>query len=449
MSTQDFPPWFLFGKLSGEYTLEELLAFGKGRIDFLLEFSSTHTLRREEGSNKVLENPLGLTALMIAAAASNDAYFTSWLLEIEGDLFNVLFNNSGLSTKIAILKAIYGRLLIGADSVASVLGISTEKLISEAQTALSVQYTKRRRAVLPIDVLMKTLTAVRFINAYRLIKFNRGIVVKGWVIAPLTEFFHFSKSYYQQMLSKKIRDLSEKLIKNPNYEAYKAFAEELLNYWRSRRVALQSQSRRDTKASIRGKPWEKPELFPPCSRILYDQFRTTGYLPHNERLQLGLFLKALGMPLDEQLKFWYNAVDNVGLSWEKFLKKGGYYIRHIYGLEGSHKDYQSPKCETIIAKYFCPFARSNFSELKEKLKAINPRITSSELNNIQKYVMLREPRKACAQFLMSMVKASASRLRIIDIKHPIQFVKILYRYSRGGKRSGEKGNTENIREGSS
>jgi len=426
------PVWFIFGKKFGEYSLDMLLAFGKERIDVLLAFSSANITKENIDFHKKLENPLGLMALIVAAAVANDAYFMNWLLETEGDLFIALFNSSDLGSKIAILEAIFGELIIGAENIAQKMGISIEKLISEVQAVLSF-LTRRHRSSITFDALMKSLTAARFIRAYKLIKFNRGIIIGGWVIAPLSEFFHFSKSYYQEMLRKRIQILQEKMKKSPNYEAYRAFGEELINYWRGKKVTIQRYTEKHSKIPTRGKLWEKTEFFPPCSRILYDQFIATGYLSHNERLQLGLFLKALGMPLEEQLKFWYNAVDNVGLSWEKFLKKGGYYIRHIYGLEGSRKDYRPPKCETIIAKYFCPFAKLNFSELKEKLRAINPKISASAFDKIQKYVISREPRKACAQFLMSMIRGMGFQYSISIISHPLQFVRILYRYARGGK----------------
>ena len=89
-----------------------------------------------------------------------------------------------------------------------------------------------------------------------------------------------------------------------------------------------------------------------------------GHLPHGERWVLGVFLKQLGMSAEDQKRFWYQrAVDNIGLTFEDFSAKVGYSIDHLYGKVGSGVDYNTPKCETIISTYFCPFAKKSADEI--------------------------------------------------------------------------------------
>jgi DNA primase large subunit len=38
--------------------------------------------------------------------------------------------------------------------------------------------------------------------------------------------------------------------------------------------------------------------------IMYDRLAAEHHLKHNGRLELGLFLKAIGMPLEQALLFW-------------------------------------------------------------------------------------------------------------------------------------------------
>lgn len=44
--------------------------------------------------------------------------------------------------------------------------------------------------------------------------------------------------------------------------------------------------------------------FPLCMKTLYDVVVKDHHLKHFGRLQLGLFLKAIGVPMDEATKFW-------------------------------------------------------------------------------------------------------------------------------------------------
>ena len=72
-------------------------------------------------------------------------------------------------------------------------------------------------------------------------------------------------------------------------------------------------------------------------------------MKHYGRLQVGLFLKGVGLNLDESLRFWKgeftkkNDIDN-----EKFEKQYAYNIRHSYGQEGKRNDYKARNCNKTI-----------------------------------------------------------------------------------------------------
>lgn len=412
---EDLPYWYPLKRIGGEASLEELLNEARKRIDFLFSFKS------EEHIMDINHNfVLGNLALSMVAAVSGDAYFTHWFLETEADVFEFFFNRSDSSEKIKIMNHILGEMIIGISGISEKLGIDREEIVSELATMRNIQRASMSRIVTTFSEY--SIAAARFNKAYKIIRREGGILISGWVIAPLVEFYRVMKGSFQRLLEERIQLIRSKIMGQCD-EAYNYFSSEILKYWREKRSLYMPKSSRYQLG--RRKLWQNPELFPPCSRILYDRFISTGYIAHDERVQLALFLKGIGMPLEEQLKFWYRAVDNVGVSWEDYLKKGGYYIRHIYGLEGSRKDYSPPKCETIISKYFCPFRRVSVSDLSSILRKLNPKITKKELDDITELCFAHEYRKACLRFLVSLI---GRRIKLSSISHPIQFVRILTKF---------------------
>jgi DNA primase large subunit len=78
--------------------------------------------------------------------------------------------------------------------------------------------------------------------------------------------------------------------------------------------------------------------FPACMRNLYDRLKRDHHLKHFGRLQLGLFLKGIGLPLDEAIVLW-RRMYGATMSDDKFNKEYKYNIRHGYGQEGKRANY--------------------------------------------------------------------------------------------------------------
>jgi DNA primase large subunit len=84
---------------------------------------------------------------------------------------------------------------------------------------------------------------------------------------------------------------------------------------------------------------------------------------------LGLFIKGLGLSLDETIMFWKQEfTKKAGMDADKFEKNYAYNIRHMFGKEGKQADYKSWSCNKIINQvtpgvgevHGCPF--KTFSE---------------------------------------------------------------------------------------
>eukprot|EP00632_Arachnochrysis_sp_CCMP2950_P010106 CAMPEP_0185710174 /NCGR_PEP_ID=MMETSP1164-20130828/30151_1 /TAXON_ID=1104430 /ORGANISM="Chrysoreinhardia sp, Strain CCMP2950" /LENGTH=466 /DNA_ID=CAMNT_0028377677 /DNA_START=207 /DNA_END=1610 /DNA_ORIENTATION=- len=109
---------------------------------------------------------------------------------------------------------------------------------------------------------------------------------------------------------------------------------------------------------------------PLCMRATHAALRRNHKLKHWGRIQYGLFLKAAGLSMRDQLKLFELEFTKVMTS-EQFHKEYAYGIRHRYGNEGKRTDYTSYGCYKIITEFDpspgdthgCPFKHRSPEQL--------------------------------------------------------------------------------------
>lgn len=115
--------------------------------------------------------------------------------------------------------------------------------------------------------------------------------------------------------------------------------------------------------------------YPLCMRNCHESFRKTHHLKYGGRLQYGLFLKGIGVTLEDSLRFWREEMTKV-MEGDKFDKSYAYGIRYNYGKEGSRTNWSPYSCMKVINTVpgaqdtcGCPFKLSDTIELRSKLAA--------------------------------------------------------------------------------
>ena len=127
-------------------------------------------------------------------------------------------------------------------------------------------------------------------------------------------------------------------------------------------------------------------------RHLQETLSATHHLRHYGRLQYNLFLKELGLPVEEALLFWRRSFSN--MSDDKFAKEHRYNIRHGYGLEGRRLNYPAKSCARILTQdppgpqdtHGCPFRHFSPQNLSTALTThyrIAPADQAEILNAVQ------------------------------------------------------------------
>jgi DNA primase large subunit len=111
---------------------------------------------------------------------------------------------------------------------------------------------------------------------------------------------------------------------------------------------------------------------------LYSQLKQQHHLKHFGRLQMGLFMKGIGLTMEESLSFWKSEFTRKkDIDGDKFEKNYAYNIRHSYGAEGKRNDYRPWNCTKIInltqpgpSEYHgCPFKIYNEEAMIQMLNS--------------------------------------------------------------------------------
>ncbi|OMO88119.1 DNA primase, large subunit, eukaryotic/archaeal [Corchorus olitorius] len=127
--------------------------------------------------------------------------------------------------------------------------------------------------------------------------------------------------------------------------------------------------------------------FPLCMRHLFEKLREEHHLKHGGRMQLGLFLKGVGLKLDDALAFWK----------AEFAQKVG---AERFDKEYAYNDYTPYSCQKIISStpgvgdhHGCPYR--HFSE--ENLRAALARmgVSSRTMEDVLDKVRNRHYQLAC------------------------------------------------------
>lgn len=140
--------------------------------------------------------------------------------------------------------------------------------------------------------------------------------------------------------------------------------------------------------------------FPMCMSNLHRELKRQHHLKHSGRMQFGLFLKGVGLSLDEALRFWKREFTKK-MTAEDFDKGYRYNIRHNYGKEGKRANYTPYSCKKIILgeapahgqHHGCPFKHWNEQSLRARLAKMS--VGSSDVQEIVDSVRSGDYQIAC------------------------------------------------------
>ena len=169
---------------------------------------------------------------------------------------------------------------------------------------------------------------------------------------------------------------------------------------------------------------------PLCMRGSYDVLKTQHHLKHHARLQFGLFLKGIGLKMEDALAFWRAEFARGGKTADEFEKKYSYNFKHQYGQVGAHKNYSPYGCAKVIGASpdtsgatGCPFRICKAADLEKKLAAMG-----LNKENVAAVVGKAKERHFQVACTMAFEAREGRKFAEGGVQHPNQYFNVSQKY---------------------
>ncbi|XP_035792487.1 DNA primase large subunit-like [Anopheles albimanus] len=263
--------------------------------------------------------------------------------------------------------------------------------------------------------------AVHFTEVLNLVRDRKCFLKGGKAYIPPESFVHVVARKHQQLIED---GLKAHLLMLPTLESDERFSMLLKS------IHTSYTGKNYTVAKTGIVPIESVDQlskksFPLCMRHVHDTLRATHHLKHVGRMQYTLFLKAIGVTVDDCLRFWREELTRGKVAIDKFEKDYAYNIRHNYGKEGSRINYAPHSCMKVITApigpgetHGCPFKNMDASALKVKLSGFG--LSALDCDEVAGYAAKGHYQIACGKYFEALHETKLEE----GINHPNQYFEL-------------------------
>lgn len=209
---------------------------------------------------------------------------------------------------------------------------------------------------------------VPFTKVLNLVASKSCFLRRGFAFVSSSDFVHIVSEIYERLTVEGLQHTREILPEIESDERLWAIIKSVHTSYTGKDYAVGSNE-----VAIENLDQLSKKSYPLCMRMSHDFLRETHKLKHTGRLQYGLFLKGIGVTLEDSLRFWRAEFTKI-MDPEKFEKEHRYNIRYNYGKEGSRTNWSPWSCLKVINQNpaqgdccGCPFKLYAPADLKPKL----------------------------------------------------------------------------------
>ncbi|CAA0826612.1 Probable DNA primase large subunit [Striga hermonthica] len=274
---------------------------------------------------------------------------------------------------------------------------------------------------LPYKAVNSAEYEVPFEQVPDLVASRRVFILKGYAYVAMSQVVSLLVTQYRSYLSKALVLTNRKwtsMIREQEKDRLTPIVEALSTSYLGPDY---SQPNDSAEISLKDIDQVAKSSFPLCMRHLFEKLREDHHLKHGGRMQLGLFLKGVGLNLDDALAFW-KAEFSRKVGPERFDKEYSYSIRHNYGKEGKRTDYTPYSCQKIISStpgvgdhHGCPYRHFSEENLRAALNKMG--VSHRAVESVMDKVRNRHYQLACTLTFEAIHGASCDE----GINHPNQY----------------------------
>ncbi|KAK2544834.1 Prim2 [Columba livia] len=309
-----------------------------------------------------------------------------WFLQQEMDLFRYRFSQ--------LTDSLMQKFMEHVD-------LSFEAISEDLKNELASELSTSTPGFTMSKVKEQMFYKVGLADAVDLFRARRVFIKDGFAYVPFKDIVAIVLNNYRAKLSKALALTARSL---PSIQSDERL-QPLLNHLSHSYVGPDYSVQKNTgKISLEQIDALSVKSFPLCMRQLHKALRDNHHLRHGGRMQYGLFLKGIGLTLEQALEFWKKEFIRGKVDADKFDKGYAYSIRHNYGKEGKRTDYTPYSCMKIIMSnppsqgdyHGCPFRHSDPELLKQKLQSY--KIPPSGITQILELVKGMHYQLACQKY---------------------------------------------------
>uniref|UniRef100_A0AAX7U9W9 DNA primase large subunit n=1 Tax=Astatotilapia calliptera TaxID=8154 RepID=A0AAX7U9W9_ASTCA len=341
-----------------------------------------------------------------------------WFIQQEVDLFRFHFTELVPKQQLAFLHK---------------NNLHYDTISSEEKTALKDQLINSSFGVSGIKVMEHEFYKVPFQDALDLVRLRKVYLKQGYAYIPHQDIVTIVLNDFRTRLSKALALTARSLPAVHSDERLQPLLNHLSHAYVGQDYSIQKNVGKislDQIDSLSGKS------FPLCMRQLHQSLRENHHLRHGGRMQYGLFLKGIGLSLEQALQFWKMEFIRGKVDADKFDKAYAYSIRHMFGKEGKRTDYTPYSCMKVILSnppsqgdhHGCPFRHSDPELLKQKLQVY--KVSPSGINQILELVKGMHYQLACQKYFELTHNIEDSSF---SLNHPNQYFLESQKLLGGGK----------------
>jgi len=280
----------------------------------------------------------------------------------------------------------------------------------------------KREKINEDDISKREFFKVRFTEALDLVRGRKVYLRGGACFVPISDLQHLLVFRFKSLLTQNVAKTAKILPNLDEDDRLVKMLSELDKRYTGADYTDNANS--DTIRPEQVKPLKERGAFPMCMRSMQTALEKTHHLKYKARLQYGLFLKGIGLSMDDAIRFFRGEFTQSHIDADKFDKEYTYGIRYNYGKEGKKVNWAPWNCMRVIMEsvgpgenHGCPYKHHDPENLRQML--VQSGLEGDGLNQVMNLTKEGHFQKACVlQFKYS---HKGQELSTPMTEHPNQF----------------------------